>query len=57
MRNLILGGVLRVIFDIQVCFVSRKSIIDLFGQKWLARTVTVKCEWVTFEMTHEYDSP
>ena len=39
MRNLILVGVLR---KIQVCFVPRKSIFDLFGQKWPARMVTVK---------------
>jgi len=31
-----------VIFKIQVCFVPRKSIFDLFGQKWPARMVTVK---------------
>ena len=42
MRNLILVGVLRKIFKIQVCFVPRKSIFDLFGQKWPARMVTVK---------------
>ena len=43
MRNLILGGVLREIFKVQECFVSQKSIFDLFGQKWRARMVTVNC--------------
>ena len=42
MWNLILVGVLRGIFKIQVCFVPRKLIFDLFGQKWPARMVTVK---------------
>ena len=42
MWNLILVGVLRGIFKIQVCFVPQKSIFDLFGQKWPARMVTVK---------------
>ena len=42
MRNLILGGVLRGIFMIQVRLVPQKSIFDLFGQKWPARMVTVK---------------
>ena len=42
MRNLILGGVLRGILMIQVRLVPRKSIFDLFGQKWPARMVTVK---------------
>ena len=42
MWNLIWVGVLRGIFKIQVCFVPRKSILGLFGQKWPARMVTVK---------------
>ena len=42
MLSLILGGVLREIFKIQVCFVLRKSNFDLCCQKWPARTVTVK---------------
>ena len=41
MRNLILGGVLRGILMIQLRLVPRKSIFDLFGQKWPARMVTV----------------
>ena len=48
MRNLILVGVLRRIFKIRVCFVPRKSILDLFGPKWPARMVTVKLHLFIF---------
>ena len=39
-QNLILGGVLGGIFEIQECFVPKKVIFDLFDEKTPARMVT-----------------
>ena len=44
-QNLILGGVLGGIFEIQECFVPKKVIFDLFDEKTPARMVTFQYKY------------